>query len=90
MIELTFKVTGNGGEPRDILVRIHEPFRNPPEEKWPWAVTVDVDGRPYTPYGVDPLDAVENGARHAAILLREIHGDVLDPPIEPRRWGTDG
>lgn len=84
VIELTFKVTSDGGEPRDISVRIHEPTRNPPEKKWPWAVTVDVDGRPSTTYGVDPLDAIENGAQHAARLLRGIHGDALDPTIEPR------
>ena len=84
MMDLIFKVTGEGGESRDILVRIHEPTRNPPEKKWPWAVTVDIDGRPSTTYGVDPLDAVENGAQHAAIVLRGVHGDALDPPIEPR------
>ena len=86
MIELPFKVTSDGGEPRDLLVRIHEPFRSPPEAKWPWSITVDVDGRPFTTYGMDPLDAVENGAQHAAIVLREIHGDALDPLIEPRSW----
>ncbi|WP_438005463.1 hypothetical protein WME89_43190 [Sorangium sp. So ce321] len=84
MMELIFKVTGEGGESRDILVRIHEPTRNRPEKKWPWAVTIDIDGRPSTTYGVDPLDAVENGAQHAAIVLRGVHGDALDPPIEPR------
>ena len=84
MMDLIFKVTGEGGESRDIVVRIHEPTRNPPEKKWPWAVTVDIDGRPSTTYGVDPLDAVENGAQHAAIVLRGVHGDALDPPIEPR------
>ncbi|WP_437761022.1 hypothetical protein [Sorangium sp. So ce1389] len=84
MLELTFKLTPEEGEPRDIVVRIHEPTRNPPEKKWPWAVTVDIDGRPSTTYGVDPLDAVENGAQHAAIVLRGVHGDALDPPIEPR------
>ncbi|XYH95953.1 hypothetical protein ACMHYB_50560 [Sorangium sp. So ce1128] len=84
MMDLIFKVTGEGGESRDILVRIHEPTRNTPEKKWPWAVTVDIDGRPSTTYGVDPLDAVENGAQHAAIVLRGVHGDALDPPIEPR------
>ncbi|KYF93783.1 hypothetical protein BE17_07200 [Sorangium cellulosum] len=84
MIELTFKLAPDGGEPRDVVVRIHEPTRNPPEKQWPWAVTVDIDGRPSTTYGVDPLDAVENGAQHAAIVLRGGHGDALDPPIEPR------
>ncbi|WP_437304848.1 hypothetical protein [Sorangium sp. So ce388] len=84
MMDLIFKVTGEGGESRDIVVRIHEPTRNTPEKKWPWAVTVDIDGRPSTTYGVDPLDAVENGAQHAAIVLRGGHGDALDPPIEPR------
>ncbi|WP_437304844.1 hypothetical protein [Sorangium sp. So ce388] len=84
MMDLIFKVTGEGGESRDIVVRIHEPTRNPPEKKWPWAVTVDIDGRPSTTYGVDPLDAVENGAQHAAIVLRGVHGDALDPPVEPR------
>ncbi|HTN89070.1 MAG TPA: hypothetical protein VL242_35575 [Sorangium sp.] len=84
MLELTFKLTPEDGESRDIVVRIHEPTRNPPEKKWPWAVTVDIDGRPSTTYGVDPLDAVENGAQHAAIVLRGVHGDALDPPIEPR------
>ncbi|WP_437631291.1 hypothetical protein [Sorangium sp. So ce854] len=84
MLELTFKLTPEEGEPRDVVVRIHEPTRNPPEKKWPWAVTVDIDGRPSTTYGVDPLDAVENGAQHAAIVLRGVHGDALDPPIEPR------
>ncbi|KYF47975.1 hypothetical protein BE08_45360 [Sorangium cellulosum] len=84
MIELTFKLTPDGGEPRDVVVWIHEPTRNPPEKQWHWAVTVDLDGRPFTTYGVDPLDAVENGARHAAIVLREVHGDAIEPPIEPR------
>ncbi|WP_437571680.1 hypothetical protein [Sorangium sp. So ce542] len=84
MIELTFKLTPEDGDPREILVRIHEPTRNPPEKKWPWAVIVDIDGRPSTTYGVDPLDAVENGAQHAAIVLRGVHGDALDPPLEPR------
>ncbi|WP_080599062.1 hypothetical protein [Sorangium cellulosum] len=84
MLELTFKLTPEEGEPRDIVVRIHEPTRNPPGKKWPWAVTVDIDGRPSTTYGVDPLDAVENGAQHAAIVLHGVHGDALDPPIEPR------
>ncbi|KYG02154.1 hypothetical protein BE21_55380 [Sorangium cellulosum] len=84
MIELVFKVTGEGGASRDILVRIHEPTRNPPESKWPWIVPVEVDGRNYNVHGVDPLDGIENGARHAAILLREIHGDALAPPIDAR------
>ncbi|AUX26727.1 uncharacterized protein SOCEGT47_072970 [Sorangium cellulosum] len=84
MIELVFKVTGEDGVSRDIVVRIHEPRSNPSEEKRPWAVTVDVDGRTFTTWGDDPLDAVENGARHAAILLRGLHGDALDPPLEPR------
>ncbi|WP_437758557.1 hypothetical protein [Sorangium sp. So ce1389] len=84
MIELVFKVTGDGSGSRDILVRIHEPTRTPPDKNWPWAVPVDVDGRRNDVYGVDPLDAIENGARHAAIVLREIHGDALDPPLEPR------
>ncbi|WP_437579406.1 hypothetical protein [Sorangium sp. So ce887] len=84
MIELTFRVTPDDGEPRDILVRIHEPTRNPPEKEWPWAVTVDLDGRPFTTYGMDPLNAVEHGAQHAAIVLRGVHGDALDPPLEPR------
>jgi hypothetical protein len=53
-------------------------------EEWPWAVTVDIDGRPSTTYGMDPLDAVENGSRHAAIVLHGVHGDTLEPPLEPR------
>jgi hypothetical protein len=84
MIEFTFRVTEDGGEPRDIVVRIHEPFRSPPDAKWPWSITVDVDGRPSTTYGMDPLDAVERGCQHAAILLRELHGDAIEPPLEPR------
>ena len=32
MIELTFKLSPEEGEPRDIVVRIHEPTRNPPEK----------------------------------------------------------
>ncbi|WP_437940991.1 hypothetical protein [Sorangium sp. So ce341] len=84
MIELTFKLTPEDGEPRDIVVRIHEPTRNPPEQEWPWDVVVDIDGRRTATYGVDPLDAVENGARHAAIVLRGVHGAALDPPIGPR------
>lgn len=84
MLEVTFKLTMEGNASRDIVVRIHEPTPTLPEKKWPWAVTVDVDGRPSTTYGVDPLDAIENGARHAAIVLREIHGEALDPPLEPR------
>ena len=86
MIELTFKLTTDDGESRDLLVRIHEPFRNAPEETWPWAANVEVDGRPYAVYGMDPLDAIENGAQHAAILLHKIHGDALDPFIEKRKW----
>jgi hypothetical protein len=84
MLELTFRATTDEGELRDVLVRIHEPTRNPPEKEWPWAVTVDIDGRRTATYGMDPLDAIENGARHAAIVLRGVHGDALDPPIEPR------
>ncbi|WP_437821896.1 hypothetical protein [Sorangium sp. So ce1078] len=84
MIELTFKLTPEDGDARDVLVRIHEPTRNPPEKKWPWAAPVEVDGRQYSIYGMDPLDAIENGARHAAILLHGVHGDALDPSIEPR------
>ncbi|WP_437975419.1 hypothetical protein WMF11_46910 [Sorangium sp. So ce295] len=84
MMDLVFKVTGEGGESRDILVRIHEPTRNTPDKKWPWVIPVEVDGRSYNVPGEDPLDAIEGGARHAAILLRELHGDTLDPPIEPR------
>ncbi len=84
MIELKFKVTTDSGETRDLFVRIHEPFPNPPEKKYPWAVTVEVDGRRYTLHGEDPLDAIEEGSRHAAILLRGLHGDALDPPLEPR------
>jgi hypothetical protein len=85
MIELTFKVTEDGGGTRDLLVRIHEPFRNPPEKEWPWAIHVEIDGRRSFTYGVDPLDAIESGAQHAAIVLREVHGDALDPPLEPRK-----
>ncbi|AGP38905.1 hypothetical protein SCE1572_33105 [Sorangium cellulosum So0157-2] len=33
---------------------------------------------------MDPLNAVEHGAQHAAIVLRGGHGDALDPPLEPR------
>jgi hypothetical protein len=84
VIRLTFKAT-SGREPRDILVDIHEPIRSPPEAKWPWAITVDVEGRSYTTYGVDPLDAIENGSQHAARLLHGLHHDMLDPPLEPRR-----
>ena len=84
MIEFTFKVTSDGSEPRDLVVRIHEPTRNPPTKEWPWAATVDIGGRPYTTYGVDPLDAIENASRHAAIVLREVYDDALDPPLEPR------
>ncbi len=87
MIELTFKVVRDGGEPRDTTVRIHEPSRNPPEMEWPWSATVEVAGRSYPVWGVDPLDAIENACQHAAILLRQIHGDdVIEPPIEPRVW----
>jgi hypothetical protein len=89
MIELIFKLTEEGGGTRDAVVRIHEPFRNPPEKEWPWAIPVEVDvdgaGRRFVTYGMDPLDAVENGALHAAIMLRGIHGDALDPPVEPRK-----
>lgn len=83
MIEFTFKVTEDG-EPRDTMVRIHEPSRNPPEMEWPWSATVEVAGRPYPVWGVDPLDAIENACQHAAIVLRELHGDALDPPLDPR------
>jgi hypothetical protein len=48
-------------------------------------VDVDVDGRRFVTYGMDPLDAVENGALHAAIMLQGLHGDALDPPLEPRK-----
>jgi len=85
MIQLTFKVTEEGEQSRDLLVRIHEPFRSSPEEKWPWSIPVDVDGRRFVTYGMDPLDAVENGALHAAIMLHGLHGDALDPPLEPRK-----
>jgi hypothetical protein len=85
MAEVTFKLTpADGGAPRDVVVRIHDPFPNPPGATWPWAATVDIDGRPYTTYGVDPLDAIENASQHAAIVLRNLHGSALDPPIEPR------
>src|SRR5262249_31668047 len=36
-----------------------------PDARWPWAATVDVDGRPYTTYGVDPLDAIESAGAMA-------------------------
>jgi hypothetical protein len=85
MLELTFKLTTGDDAPRDVVVRIHQPFRSAPNEKWPWSITVDVDGRPSTTYGTDPLDAVENGAQHAARLVRIMHEDSLDPPIEPRK-----
>jgi hypothetical protein len=89
MIELIFKLTEEGGGTRDVVVRIHEPFRNPPELEWPWAipvdVDVDVDGRRFVTYGMDPLDAVENGARHAAILLHGLYGDALEPVLESRK-----
>ncbi|WP_437570148.1 hypothetical protein [Sorangium sp. So ce542] len=84
MIELKFRLTPEDDEPRDILVRIGEPTRSPPDKKWPWAVRVEVDGRHYTLYGDDPLDAIESGAQHAAGLLHGVYGDALDPPIEPR------
>jgi len=84
MIELTFKLTEEGGGTRDIVVRIHEPFRNPPERKSPWAVPVDIDGRRNVVTREDPLDAIESAARHAAILLHGLHGDALDPILEPR------
>jgi hypothetical protein len=87
MIELTFKLAEEGGESRDLLVRIHEPFRNPPEEEWPWAIHVEIDGRRSFTYGVDPLDAIESGARQVAIVLREVHGDAIEPIIEPRIIG---
>jgi len=85
MIELTFKATEDGGEQRDQIVRIHEPFRNPPGEKWPWAVRVEVYGRRNVMPGEDPLDAIESAARHAAIVLRTIYGDALEPFLEPRK-----
>ena len=84
MIALTFKVTEDGVS-RDLAVRIHEPARNPPEKKWPWGVNVEVDGRTYLTYGVDPLDAIENGAQHAARLLRGMFDDAVEPTIEPRK-----
>ena len=93
MIEFTFKIIpGNGGAPRDLVVRIHEPFRSaegagPPGAEWPWSVVVDVDGRPFTTYGVDPLDAIEAGAKGAAIVLFGVHEDhTIEPPIERRVW----
>ena len=84
MIELTFKVTEEGGETRDTLVRIHEPFRSPPERNLPWAVSVDIVGRRNVVTGVDPLDALESAVRHAAILLRGLYGDAVEPFLEPR------
>ncbi|WP_437538943.1 hypothetical protein WME79_22785 [Sorangium sp. So ce726] len=84
MIELTFRLTPENGEPRDVLVRIHEPTRNPSEEEWPWDVKVDIDGGQTATCGMDPLDAIENETRHAAIVLREVYGDALDPPVEPQ------
>lgn len=87
MIEIRFKTTsegGEGGEPREVIVCIHEPVRNPPDAEWPWAARVDVDGRSYTTYGVDPLDAIDNASMHAAILLHSLYDKALDPPVEPR------
>jgi hypothetical protein len=83
MISLTFRVTSSA-EPRDIVVGLHEPTRSPPDAKWPWDIVVEVEGRSYTTYGMDPLDAIENGCQHAARLLRGVYDDTLDPPIEPR------
>jgi hypothetical protein len=85
MIELTFKVTEDDGGQRDLIVRIHEPVRSPPERTSPWAVPVDFDGRRNLVTGEDPLDALESAARHAAILLRTIYGDGLEPFLEPRK-----
>jgi hypothetical protein len=85
MIEITFKVTEDGHETRDEVVRIHEPLRNPPEQKWPWAVPVDVAGRRNVVPGEDPLDAIESAARHAAILLHGLYGDALEPVLESRK-----
>jgi hypothetical protein len=89
MIELTFRGTPAGGTPQDIIVRIHEPFRSPPGAgapgaEWPWSIVVEVDGRPFTTYGVDPLEAIEAGAKGTAIVVRGVYDDV-DPPIEPRQ-----
>jgi hypothetical protein len=83
MIHLAFKLTADP-DPRDIVVVLHEPTQNPPDARWPWAIAVEVEGRSYTTYGMDPLDAIENGCQHAARLLRGVYGDALDPPIEPR------
>ena len=88
MIEIRFKATSEGDEPRDVIVRIHEPMRNPADATWPWAATVDVDGRSYTTYGVDPLDAIDNASTHAAILLHGLYDKALDPPVEPRGRAT--
>jgi hypothetical protein len=84
MLELTLKTANNAEESRELRIRLHEPTRNPPDQQWPWSITVEVDGRTTTTYGMDPLDAIENGARHAAILVREGHG-TTDPPLEPRK-----
>lgn len=82
-IKLTFTTTDSTG-PRDVVVELHEPTRNPPDAKWPWSIVTDVEGRSYTLYGLDPFDAIENGSQHAARLLHGLYANTLDPPVVPR------
>jgi hypothetical protein len=85
MMELMFKLTRDGREPRDIIVRIHGPTRNPPEKSWPWNAAMELDGRRYSNPGIDPLDAIESACQLAAHLLLSLYeGYGIDPPIEPR------
>jgi hypothetical protein len=85
MIEIIFKVTSDGGQPSDSIVRIHDPVRSPPERPEPWTAVVEVLGGSYRTTGMDPLDAIECACRHAAITLRAYHADaVIEPSIEPR------
>ena len=82
-LKLTFTMNDISG-PRDVVVELHQPTQNSPNAKWPWSITVDVEGRSYTLYGLDPLDAIENGSQHAARLLHGQYANTLHPPVVSR------
>jgi|ERR1700679_3684238 hypothetical protein len=85
MIELIFKVTRDGSEPRNFIVRIHGPTRNPPEKSWPWNAVLELDGRNFNAPGTDPLDAIEAACQLAESHFRIVHADsMIEPPIAPR------
>lgn len=85
-LELTFEVKQGGN--RQISVRIHPPYQSSPDAKWPWSIDVEVEGRTYELYGMNPLDAVENAAFHAAGLLNGQYGEAITPAVAERSTRT--